>query len=624
MNTVNNRGFRYLAMAALMAVGIVTTIATGGGGGSGDGGFEPNTSPTLNITADNGLDAATAVIVAVGLSYDLGDITGGNVESGGLDIQSGAEVSKLAGNFFKTLLPGVQQALENCTNGGTVDVTITQANVNTITIGDRIVAVFVDCDDGLGYVISGSIDIRIAAIQGDILTDVFLLGMDVLMSDVIVTEGTSVTTADGDFTLTLDSLDFPIVRTSLSGDSLLLGSDGEEVTLTTFDHALQLDLGVSPEALVANVFGRLQSSILGGSVDYETTTAIEAIGDEDPHVGEMLITGADNSSIRVVIIDSSQVRLEVDENGDSTVDEFIDTSWAELNGREPVSGSAITSENAPILAREVYNAITGFGSLTITAGSQFAPAAPFGLLDEIDIMGAFEALPIGCNLSGTATISGFKAVTNTYSSGDSLDATFDACTRGGERLDGSMALSLASFAETPGDAYVVSAAVVEASLQRVFGGSCFTGTGTFDTNYDFTFTTTGLIQANSTTTDFQVSTGGRGQQLSAASVSAQITIGQQPVVVTRASSGVMSGTDISGTFGYQSVVPDEFLSDTDSAAGPYSGELLVTAADDSSMRMEAVDEFNVRLHLDFNGDGVTDDSIATTYATLTRDNSICQ
>jgi hypothetical protein len=185
-------------------------------------------------------------------------------------------------------------------------------------------------------------------------------------------------------------------------------------------------------------------------------------------------------------------------------------------------------------------------------------------------------------------------------------------------------LSLASFAETPGDAYVVSATVVEASLQRVFGGSCFTGIGTFDTNYDFTFATTGLIQANSTTTDFDVWTGGLSQQLSAASVSAQITIGQQPVVVTRESSGVMSGTDISGSFSYQSIVPDEFFSDTDSATGPYTGELLVTAADNSSMRMVAVDEFNVRLDLDFNGDGAIDDSIATTYAELGYGDLLCQ
>lgn len=622
MTTVNIRGLRYLAIATLMAVGIVTTIATGGGGGSGDGGFEPDTSPTLNITADNGLDVATAVIVTVGLSYDLGDITGGNVAAGDSDIQSGAVVSKLAGNYYKTLLPGVQQALENCAIGGTVDVTVTLANANTITVGDRIVAVFVDCDDGLGYVISGTVDIRIAAIQGDVLTEVFLLGMDVLMTDIVVTEGTSVMTADGDFTLTLDSLDFPLMRMNLSGENLQLGSDGDVVTLTGFDHALEIDAVTT--ALVANVLGRLASTTLGGSVDYETIVAIEAIGDEDPSTGEVLVTGADDSSVRIVIIDSSHVRLEIDENGDGTVDEFIDTTWAELNGREPVSGSAITSENAPILAREVYNAVTGFGSLAITAGGQFVSVAPFGLLDAMDVMGAFEALPIGCNVSGTATVSGFKATTNTYSSGDSLDAAFDACTRGGERLDGSMGLSIASFDETPDGAFVVSATVVESSLQRVFGGSCFAGIGTFDTNYDFMFTTAGLVQANSATTDFNVWAGGRSQQLSGASVSARITVGQQPVVVTRESLGVMSGTDVGGSFGYQSLVPDEFISDTDAATGPYTGELLVTAADNSSMRMVALDELNVRLDLDFNGDGVVDQSIPTTYATLGYGDWFCQ
>lgn len=622
MTTVNNRGFRFFAIAALMAVGIGTTIATGGGGGGSGGVTPPPVEATLNITADNGLDVATAVIVAVGLSYDLGDITGGNVASDGADILSGASVSKLAGNFYKTLLPAAQQALENCAVGGTVDVTITQANINTITVGDRIVAVFIDCDDGLGYVMSGTVDITIAAIQGDILTDVFLLGMDILMTDVVVTEGTSTMTADGDFTLTLDSLDFPVMRMSLSGDNLQLGGDGEVVTLTGFDHALEVDAVTT--ALVANVLGRLDSSTLGGSVDYVTTVTIEAIGDNDPNTGEILITGADNSSVRIVIIDTSHVRLEIDENGDGTVDAFIDTTWAELNGRTPVTGSAISSENAPILAREVYNAVTGFGSLTIAAGGQFVPAAPFGVLDTLDVMGAFEALPIGCNTSGTATVSGFKATTNTYSSGDSLDAQFGACIRGGERLDGSMALSIASFDETPGDAYVVAATVTESNLQRVFGGSCFTGIGTFDTNYDFMFTTTGLIQANSATADFGVWTGGRSQQLSGASVSAEISVGQQPVVVTRVSSGVMSGTDISGSFSYQSIVPDQFISDTDSATGPFAGELLVTAADNSSMRMVALDDLNVRLDLDFNGDGMVDDSITTTYATLGYGDWFCQ
>ncbi len=627
MTTVNYRGLRIFAIATLMAVGIVTTIATGGGGGSGSvTPPPPPTGATLNITVDNGLDVATAVIVAIGLSFDLGDITDQNIAAGPGDVALLAPVAKGTANFYKNLLPGIQQALENCVNGGTVDVTVTQANVNTITVGDRIVAVFVDCDDGLGYVISGTVDITIAAVQGDILTNIFLLGMDIVMTDIVITEGASTMTADGDFTLTLDSLNFPRTRMSLSGSELEVGSDDMIVTLADFDHALQLDFGAYPglEVVVADVSGRLTSSLLGGSVDYETTLSIEAVGDDDPYVGEILITGADDSSVRIVIIDSSHVRLEIDENGDGTVDAFVDTTWAELNGRAPITGSAITSVNAPILAREVFNAVTGFGSVTVTAGAQFVPVAPFGLLDALDVIGTFQALPIGCNLSGTATLSGFKTVNNTYSSGDSLDATFDACTRGGEKLDGSMSLSIASFDETPGDAYVVSATVVESSLRRVFGGACFAGTGTFDTNYDFVFTTTGFIYANSSSADFNVWAGGRSQQLTVPSVSAQITVGQQPVVVTRTSSGVMTSPDLAGSFSYLSVIPDEFYADNDGTTGPYAGELLVTAADNSSMRMVAVDEFNLRLDLDFNGDSMIDQSIPTTYATLGYDDFICQ
>ena len=117
--------------------------------------------------------------------------------------------------------------------------------------------------------------------------------------------------------------------------------------------------------------------------------------------------------------------------------------------------------------------------------------------------------------------------------------------------------------------------------------------------------------------------GGRSQQLTGASVSAQITVGQQSAVITRESSGVMTGTDLTGSFSYQSVVPDEFVADEDVATGPYTGELLVMAANNSSMRMVAVDEYNLRLDLDYNGDSVIDESIPTTWATLGYGNMMC-
>jgi hypothetical protein len=509
-------------------------------------------------------------------------------------------------------------------------VVVTQANTNTISVGDHIVAVFIDCDDGLGYVIDGTVDMTIIAVEGDIITDVFLLGMDILMTDIVVTGGAGAVTADGDFMLTLDSMDFPILRVSMAGDELQLGGDGEIITLTDFDHAFQVDTGVFPEALVANVLGRLDSLLLAGSVDYETPVAIAAVGDDDPHVGEILVTGADDSSVRIVIIDDTHVQLEIDENGDGTVDTFVDTTWAELNGHEPPTPpppppgtSLIDAETAPILAREVYNAVSGFGYLTIFPGLQFLPVAPLEQLNVMGISSDFGPVMIECDVSGTVTVSGHKALATSFSAGDKLDVIYDLCARPGEKLDGSMEFSIGSFSQMPDSAYVVSGTVAQSGLLRVIGGSCFSGTGTIETNFDYQFLSTGSIHATSSGTNFDVWAGGRSQQLTGASVGYEITSGEPFTLLMRESSGVMTSEDAGGSYSYQSLSPDQFYADEDAATGPFSGELMVTASDGSSMRMVALGELDVRLDLDFDGDAVIDDSILTTYATLAYDDWIC-
>lgn len=334
MNAVNKGGFRRYAIAAFLAVGITTTIASCGGS---SGGFSPPTppiteDPTLGITAVNGGDVASAVVTAIGLSFDLGDITGDNVSAQPDDILFGAPQTKGAGIFYKSLLSQVQQALENCANGGTVDISVTLADPNTLSVGDRIIAVFVDCDDGLGYVISGEVDITVVEIQGDILTELFLLGMDLVLTDIVITDSAGEMAAVGDFTLTLDQRGFPVLGLSMTTGELQMGHEGEVWTMTGCDHDMQVDLGTLPEPLTANASGRFESLLLGGSVDYETTVTLQALGDDDPYAGEILVTGAGNSTVRILIVDSDNVRLEIDENGDGTVDEFVDTTWAELNG----------------------------------------------------------------------------------------------------------------------------------------------------------------------------------------------------------------------------------------------------------------------------------------------------
>jgi hypothetical protein len=631
MNAVNKGGFRRYAIAALLAVGISMTIASCGGS---SGGSPPQTplideGPTLGITVENGSDVASAVVTAIGLSFDLGDITGDNVSAQPGDILFGAPQAKGTGILYESLLSQVQQALEDCANGGTVDISFALADPNTLSVGDRIIAVFVDCDDGLGYAISGEVDITIAEIEGDIQNEIFLLGMDLVLTNVVVSDSDGDMTAVGDFTLTLDQRDFPVLGLSMETGELEMGHADEVWTLTGCDHDMQVDIGTQPEPLTANALGRLESLLLGGNVDYETTVTVQAFGDDYPYAGEILVTGSGDSTVNIVI-SSEDVELRIDENGDGVVDEYVDTTWAELSGDEvPVNESTITMENAPILAREMYNAVSGFNYVTIVAGGQFTPTRAFGLLGAMDISGTFESLPIDCYTSGSANISGTKAVPTTFGSGDNIDATFDECTRDSEIVRGSMGLSISHFEEVFGEfgewlGYAVSATVVESGLQRVFLGACHTGDGTFDTDFDYRITLPDSINVNSSASTFNVSTAELSRQLTGASVSTRITLGMSPVVVSRESSGVMTSEALIGSYGYRSVTPDESYIDEDLQTGPYAGELLVVASDNSSMRMVPVDAYNLNLDLDFDGDDVIDESIPTSYFELAYGDWFCR
>lgn len=620
MNTVNCKGFHGIVIFLLLAVGVASTIATGGGGSGGLASVTPpptSDDPTLAISAVNGEDVSSAVVLAIGVSFDLGDIAGDD-----LIAQAAGDASKFSAmrgfaSLYSKLSNPLAQAIEGCANGGTVDVTLTVQNPNVPTVGDQIVAVFDNCDDNMGYVISGTADLTIADLQGDVATDVFLVSFDILLTDIAVTEGTQTVTADGSFTLTLDSLDYPSVTMSLVGAELQFGADGDVVAMTDFNHSLTVDAGVVPDAKLAEAFGRLDSQALGGTVDYDTPTLIQASGDDDPHTGVILVTGANESSVRIVIVDSTSVTLEIDADGDDVIDEYIDTSWAELNKEVPdVRTGLITSENVPIIAREVFNAVTGFGSVTVAAGGQFTPTGVFGQIKQQAVSGDFSSLSVACITSGGANVSGSIATAGAFSANDQLNANFIGCTRNNEGLEGEMNVAVSSFLETSGDAYLLTGTVAQNDLLRFIDGSCHAGTGTFNTSYDFVYSSTGHVGMDNSASEFDVWSGGRSQTLSDATVTAQIMIGQQPVTVTRTSSGTITSEDLDGSFGYESVSPDVFLIDGDSGTGPYSGELLVTGRDDSSIRIVALDERNLRLDIDFDGNSTVDEQVMTSWASL--------
>ena len=57
----------------------------------------------------------------------------------------------------------------------------------------------------------------------------------------------------------------------------------------------------------------MKRDFLGDNLDYETIVPLQAADNQDPEMGEILVTGS--GTVRIVIGSSASVRLEIDVDG---------------------------------------------------------------------------------------------------------------------------------------------------------------------------------------------------------------------------------------------------------------------------------------------------------------------
>ncbi len=80
---------------------------------------------------------------------------------------------------------------------------------------------------------------------------------------------------------------------------------------------------------------RLAGSEFEGDVDFETTDDFEGEGDDPPASGVLVVTGAENATQTLTALDSVNVRIDVDADGDGLPEgEPLFTTWAALLGEE--------------------------------------------------------------------------------------------------------------------------------------------------------------------------------------------------------------------------------------------------------------------------------------------------
>ena len=74
----------------------------------------------------------------------------------------------------------------------------------------------------------------------------------------------------------------------------------------------------------------ISSSTLGGSVVVTTNIPLTGTGTLDADAGQITCVGANNTRVTLVAVDSLNVQLEVDVDGNGLTDEIIPAAWSDL------------------------------------------------------------------------------------------------------------------------------------------------------------------------------------------------------------------------------------------------------------------------------------------------------
>jgi hypothetical protein len=310
-------------------------VACGGGGGGGGSAGISAASP-VTVTSANATQVASA-------SLEASDGLSGNTD-GVLGIVPAAVGSTVSAdvNIVETIIEqvrkaphsggsgvsiaAVQNVNQNC-DSGSLNLTFNDAdNSATLTSGDSVSMSANSCTFS-GVTMNGSISISNVVVIGDQITPPYSMQFSLTTNGFSVSSGGETASINGSGTISESTGDDITFTSSFSGAGIQITAGGESLTLTNYQIT-----EVENEATGAysvDISATISSSSLGGSITVTTDVPLSGVYPYDADAGQITCTGA-NSSVTVIVIDSMNVRLDVDSNGDNMIDNTINESWTNL------------------------------------------------------------------------------------------------------------------------------------------------------------------------------------------------------------------------------------------------------------------------------------------------------
>ena len=216
-----------------------------------------------------------------------------------------------------------------CPFGGTMTLSGEVADLSNISAGDRLFLEFDSCDSGSAGVMSGKFTMLFNSITGNPADAVFGFDVNLTMEGISLTIADETAVTDGDMRIVTPDANAADKAAQLSGNTLTttLGN----ATSTLLNYQIDATYDAATAASVTASSGALDSSEFDGRVNFETTVPFRSLASDDyASEGTMLITGVNGSALQLIALDSVNVRLEIDANGDGAFEDTLETTWADL------------------------------------------------------------------------------------------------------------------------------------------------------------------------------------------------------------------------------------------------------------------------------------------------------
>lgn len=318
----------------------VFLAACGGGGDTGNGAVVPPPA-SLAINSSNAAQVSGAAYGAATSSGEYGELSG---STGIMDGGGGSLAKTTVSSQVKATINGAAQLVPigsgpaDCLVDGTVDISgnindLIALSTGVLTPGDSFRVEYAACDDGTGEVLDGRIDMVVGdPFTGNFIDGAYELTMDIETTNFQVRSDIDVITSNGDVSSTLNTLDAPYIEASVGGNRMTVDSNSGSETLTAYSSMQTFDGRVTPAPYTMTAAGTLDSTQIGGVVDYSTPVTFEGVDTGYPTAGILLVEGANSAARLIAQANGVDVVIEIDADGDDTFETTILTTWEALPG----------------------------------------------------------------------------------------------------------------------------------------------------------------------------------------------------------------------------------------------------------------------------------------------------